>query len=301
MTDDIYHIEEVVKCHECGSRKLTTDNDKGEIVCNECGLVVEENVIDPGPEWRNYQAGEDNARASKDNRMSHDKDRGSTFNWRETAGRTRSQFYRMEKWQKRSRVNSSVDRNLAVAFVELKKIGSKMGIGKQLIESASEIYKRAVIKGLIRGRSIEAVVAASLYGALRMNGTPRPLPVMASFSRVGQKEIGRTWRLIRRELKLKTTVPKPEEYVQKFTNDLGLANSTMKVVYDLLVKAKEKDFDNGRSPIAIAAGAIYIASVICNQRRTQAEIAAVCGVTEVTIRNCYKQMVELLSINFNEL
>jgi transcription initiation factor TFIIB len=301
MTEDEYQIEEIVKCPECGSRKLDNDDDKGETVCNDCGLVLEENRIDPGPEWRNYQSGEDNARASKDNRLVHDKDRGSTFNWREMKGRSRSQYYRMEKWQKRARVNSSVDRNLSVAFVELKKIGTKMGIGNQLVESASEIYKKAVLKGLIRGRSIEAVVAASLYGALRMNGTPRPLPVMASYSRVGQKEIGRTWRLIRRELKLKTTVPKPEEYIQKFTNDLGMSSATMQVVYELLTKAKAKDFDNGRSPIAIAAGAIYIASVLSNQRRTQAEIAAVCGVTEVTIRNCYKQMVEMLDIDFNEV
>jgi transcription initiation factor TFIIB len=42
-----------MRCPACGGR-LITDLQRGEVVCAQCGLVVAEETIDTGPEWRSF-------------------------------------------------------------------------------------------------------------------------------------------------------------------------------------------------------------------------------------------------------
>ncbi len=298
MTEPIR--DEIIKCPECGSRNLAVNDIRGERVCDECGLVLEENIIDPQKEWRSFEDGASGAvrGGEPESRLIHDRGRGSTFDWREKGltGRKKSQFYRMQKWQQRARMTSSRDRNLAEAYIEIKKIGSRMNLGPSILEQAGDIYKRAATAGLVRGRSTMAIVAASIYATLKLTGNPRPLPVMAQYTRCGQKEIGRTFRIMKRELGLKIRPTQPEDYVQLFASELQIRPEVSQEVHSIIQQAKEKEFDNGRAPAAIAAAAIYIACLLKEQRRTQSEIAAACGITEVTIRGCYKEMIKLLEI-----
>lgn len=294
--------ERATKCPECASRDLTTNNKRGELNCNDCGLVIEENIIDEGPEWRNYaNSPQDNARAGlPDNLLQHDKGRGTTFEWKEAkGGRTRTQFYRMKKWQQQSRVRSSVDRNLMTALQSLKKVCYSLGLGESMTASAAEIYRKAVEKRLIQGRSNDSMLAASIYAATKLNGTPRTLPEISQHSRVGQKEIGRCFRFIKRELRLKIRTAMPRDYIEKMCSDLGLPSETKTKAIDLLVKLDEIEFTNGRSPIAVAAGALYVASILTGNKRIQREIAEVSNITEVTIRNCYRLIVEVLKIELD--
>lgn len=292
--------ERAVKCTECSSRNLSTNEHRGELVCNDCGLVIEENIIDEGPEWRNYaNQPKDNARAGlPDNMLQHDKGRGTTFEWKEAKGsRTRTQFYRMKKWQQQARVRTSVDRNLMTALQNLKKICFSLGLGETMTTSAAEIYRKAVEKRLIQGRSNDSMLAASIYAATKLNGTPRTLPEISEHSRVGQKEIGRCFRFLRRELKLRIRTSTPADYIEKMCSDLGLPSETNAKAKELLVQLDEIEFTNGRSPVAVAAGALYVASILTDHKRIQREIAEVSNITEVTIRNCYRLIVEVLKID----
>src|SRR3989441_1291826 len=167
--------------------------------------------------------------------------------------------------------------NLAFALSELDRMASGMGLPRNVRETAAMVYRKAVNKNLIRGRSIEGVVAASLYAACRQCNVPRTLDEIANSSRVGRKEIGRTYRFMTRELKLKLMPTKPQDYVSRFCSELKLTGEVQSRAVEILKEAQDKELTSGRGPTGVAAAAIYIASILCNERRTQREVADVAG------------------------
>jgi transcription initiation factor TFIIB len=298
--------EEVLACPECGATHLVRDYARGELVCEDCGLVLDEQLIDMGPEWRAFDADQGEKRARTGAPMTytiHDKGLSTEIGWKNKDSygksiptRNRAQLYRLRKWQRRIRVSNATERNLAFALSELDRMASGMGLPRNVRETAAMIYRKAVNKNLIRGRSIEGVVAASLYGACRQCNVPRTLDEIANASRVGRKEIGRTYRFMTRELKLKLMPTRPEDYISRFCSELKLNGEVQTKALEILKDAAEKELTSGRGPTGVAAASIYIASILCNQRRTQREVADVAGVTEVTIRNRYKELTERLGI-----
>ncbi|MGC2034574.1 MAG: transcription initiation factor IIB [Thermoplasmata archaeon] len=295
-----------IRCSNCGSTHLTRDYEKGELVCDECGLVLEEAMIDQGPEWRAFDSeqGEKRTRTGAPTTLTiHDKGLSTEIGWknRDPYGksiptRNRAQLYRLRKWQRRIRVSNATERNLAFALAELDRIASSMALPRNVRETAAMIYRKAVNRNLIRGRSIEGVVAASLYGSCRQCNVPRTLDEIASKSRIGRKEIGRTYRFMTRELKLKLMPTRPQDYIQRFCSELKLKGEIQTRANEILKEATERELTSGRGPTGVAAAAIYIASVQCGERRTQREVAEVAGVTEVTIRNRYKELTEKLNL-----
>jgi len=234
----------------------------------------------------------------------HDKGLSTVIDWRnkdsygkDLSANKRAQLYRLRKWQRRIRVSDAAERNLAFALSELDRITSKLGLPRHVRENAAIIYRGAVEKGLIRGRSIEGVVAAAIYAACRRCRVPRTLDEIAEASRVDRKEIGRTYRFLARELGIKLTPTNPIDYVPRFASELGLPGEVESKAIQILQQAAEKGLTSGRGPTGVAAAAIYIASVLLGCRRTQREVAEVAGVTEVTIRNRYKELTEHLDID----
>ena len=294
------------RCSGCGSNHLTRDYERGELVCDECGLVLEEGMIDQGPDWRAFDAeqGEKRARAGAPSTLTiHDKGLSTEIGWKNKdpygksiPTRNRAQLYRLRKWQRRIRVSNATERNLALALAELDRIASAMTLPRNVRETAAMIYRKAVTHNLIRGRSIEGVVAASLYGSCRQCNVPRTLDEIASRSHIGRKEIGRTYRFMTRELKLRLLPTRPQEYVQRFCSELRLKGEVQGKANEILKLATERELTSGRGPTGVSAAAIYIASLQCGERRTQREVAEVAGVTEVTIRNRYKELTEKLNL-----
>ncbi len=303
----VEQVEEPAHCPECGSANLAYDETRGELVCQECGLVIDEGIIDQGPEWRAFDLEQGQKRARTGAPMTytiHDKGLSTTIGWKnkDSYGRTiptknRAQLYRLRKWQRRIRVSNATERNLAYALSELDRMASGMGLPRNVRETAAVIYRKAVNKNLIRGRSIEGVVAASLYAACRQNGVPRTLDEIANASHVTRKEIGRTYRFMTRELKLRLMPTRPQDYVSRFCSELKLSGAVQSRAMDILKDATDKELTSGRGPTGVAAAAIYVASILGNERRTQREVADVAGVTEVTIRNRYKELTDKLSID----
>ena len=172
------------KCPECESKNLVHDYDTGETICGDCGLVLYEQTFDKGPEWRAFTQEEKTSRSrvgTPTSYLIHDKGLSTTISQidRDAFGKklplSKLQMWRLRKWQIRSRVHSSIDRNLAQAMSELERISSKVSISPPIKEKASIVYRKALDKGLVRGRSINSVVAASLYAACRRTGAPRTL------------------------------------------------------------------------------------------------------------------------------
>lgn len=296
-------VNDTVKCDDCGSRNLNRDEARGELVCDNCGLVLLESEIDQGPEWRAFD-GEDNGRTGAPmNVLMHDKGLSTEVDWqnKDYSGKSlsttnRIQFHRLRKWQARARSTKHIDRNLSVAFSEIQRMASNMGLGKPVREEAAVYYRRAVEHNLIRGRSIDAMAAACLYLANQKVGAARSLDDMVRGTRVGRKPLTRAYKVLKKTLRLRLEPVRPEVYVNRYCSSLGLRPDVETEVLLLIEKSRERDLVDGRSPTGIAAAAVYICSKNCGQPRTQREIADMSGVTEVTIRNRYKEVCAALDL-----
>lgn len=294
-------------CPECGGHDVVLDTASGERICSTCGLVISDHRIDTGPEWRAFTSDEKDARSrtgAPTNYAIHDKGLSTMIDWRDHdssgkkfTAKKRSEIYRLRKWQIRTRVHSSVDRNLAQAMSELDRLASQLGLTKNIKELAALLYRKLIVRRLARSRSIDAMVGASIYAACRLRKAPRSLEEIARHSRVNRKKIGQHYRLLVEKLKLKMPISDPANYVPRFITQLNLPGEVQQEVLKILERAKEnRTLVTGRDPRGLAAAAIYIASILTDNRVTQRDIAMAAGVTEVTVRNRYKELVQKLKI-----
>ena len=296
----------VDKCPECGSGNLVHDYDTGETVCGNCGLVLHEQTLDKGPEWRAFTQEEKDSRTRVGVPTSysvHDKGLSTAIGRvdRDAFGRklpvsTRLQMWRLRKWQIRSRVHSSVDRNLAQAMAELDRLSDKLYIPAHIKEKAAVVYRKALEKGLVRGRSIAAIAAAALYAACRNSETPRTLREIAEASLVDKKDVARCYRLLLRELEIHMPIADPMTYLSKIAERTGISGQTQGLAINILINAKKKRAASGKEPMGLAAAALYIACLKNHEKKTQKDIAEAAGVTEVTVRNRYKSLKRQLDL-----
>ncbi len=306
-TKEINSTEEVIKCPECKGKKLFRDHNRAEIVCKGCGLVIDEDLIDYGPEWRAFDSEQRQKRARTGmptTPLMHDKGLTTTIDWknrdfygRSIPNRNRARVYRLRKWQRRLRTSQYQEKNLMEALRNLDRMASSLNLPRSIRENCAIIYRKAMDKNLIRGRSIDGVVAATIYAACRQYQLPRTLDEISQKTGIKRKEIGRNYRHLNKSLKLNLRPTKPKEYLQRFCNELELSAGTKKRAKNILKKATDRELISGRGPIGLAAASLYMASVLSGEKRTQKEIADTSGVTEVTIRNRYKELADKLDIN----
>lgn len=294
-------------CPECKSAKLVRDYERAELVCAGCGFILHDKIMDMGPEWRAFDQEQRDRRGRVGAPMTftiHDKGLSTMIDWRDRDShgkdltpRRRAQIYRLRKWQRRIRVSDATERNLAFALSEIDRMSSHLALPRNVREASAVIYRKAVEERLIRGRSIEGVAAAALYAACRECKVPRTLDEIADVSRVTKKEIGRSYRFIARELMIHLRPTSPTDYIPRFGSELGLSGEAQSKAIELLKQATKRGLTSGRGPTGVAAAAIYIASVLCGERRTQRDVADVARVTEVTVRNRYKELCEKLGLD----
>jgi len=291
----------IKKCPECGGINLILNKEKGEIICKDCGLVIEEKMIDFGQEWREFESDQADKRRRTGAPMTYTKydrglgtDIGQKGDVYKLTGKERNKFFRLRKWQ--YRISTAIERNLKLALAELKRVSSYLKLPKAVEEEAARIYTMAVQRGLVRGRSMESVVAGALYASCRRHEIPRTLDELSEASGIDKKEIGRTYRFITRELQIRILPSNPVDYLPRFASALKLSASTQSKAVEILEMAQKQELTSGRGPTGIAAASLYVAALINNEKRTQREVADIAGVTEVTIRNRYKELTERLGL-----
>ena len=290
----------IKKCPECESINLTYDPNIGEIICNECGLVVEEKMVDSGIDIQGkFDKGDKKGRGGAPISMQKF-DKGLTTNvgeisdiYRLEAKQTRK-FLRLKKWQER--VSTSIERNLRLAMAELRVVASYLNLPNVVRDETARIYNYVLQRGMVRGRSMESVIAACLYTACRSYGIPRTLDEMATASDVERKEIGRTYRFIIRKLKIKVKQSSPKDYISRFASVLKLSPKTQNDALKVLKKAEDIELTSGRGPAGISAASLYVAALMNDEKKTQREVADIAGITEVTIRNRYKELIDKLKL-----
>ncbi len=289
------------RCPDCDG-SLVYDESRAERHCKACGRVVDSEQIDPGPEWRAFDANE----TEKKSRVGapttvtmHDRGMATKIDWRDEdaygnalSKRKRQQMQRLRTWNERFSTQNSKQRNLKQALGEIDRMASALGLPESVRETASVIYRRALDDGLLPGRSIEGIATATLYAASRLDGVARSIDEVAAVSRIDEMELKRAYRYVSRELDLEIAPTNPEEYVGRFTSQLDCSAETERRARDLIDVAIEQEVHSGKHPVGIAASAIYAAGQLTGEQLTQAEVSEVAQVSKVTIRNRYREVMQ---------
>jgi len=290
-------------CPHCGGSKIVSDRETGERVCASCGLVVTDTIMDTGPEYRvfNLQEANDRRRTGTGYSMSiYDKGLSTVIKGDKDASGKRLDFEtqrrmrRLQRQDNRSKVNETQARNLSIAMAELDRLASDLHLPQNVKENAAMIYRRALKKDLIRGRSIDAFVAASVYAACRVLGVPRPLKEVTKASKRLHSEVAMTYRLIHKELSLRPPVDGPYKFIPSIAAKLEVNQPTEQLAVRILRKADENKELTGKDPRGLAAAALYMACQETKEKRVQRVIAKAAGTTEVTLRNRYRGLKEAL-------
>jgi transcription initiation factor TFIIB len=293
------------KCPQCRSPDLVMDEENGEFVCSECGLVIIEDVFNQGPEWRAFTLEEQRSRSrtgapirySRFDKGLHTTIHGFTdASGRPLSAKAKRRAWRLRKWQIRSRTHASKSRNLLQAMNELQILSEKLHVSYSIQEKAALIYRKALDEGLIRGRTIAAIVAASLYVACRFTKTPKTLNDIVEASMLGKREVSKVYRLLVRKLKIKMPPHDPLAYVSRIAEKAYVSGEIQGIVVRLLHEAKHKRITMGKDPVGVVAALLYIACQLKGENVTQKEIAEAAGTTEVTLRNRKKEIIEKLDL-----
>ena len=282
------------RCPACNKSSLVIDENTGEKLCSTCGVVISEDRESGGPEWRTFanDGGSKSRVGSGTSITIHDMGLSTMINpinidatGKPLSSTMKKSIDRLRTWNSRSQVNSSSDKNLRQALSEMDKLKDKLSLTDAVIEKAAYTYRKANEKKLVKGRSVNGLVAACVYAACRDAETPRTLDDVADGINVRRKDVARCYRLIFRELDLKVPIADPVNGVARIASEAGLGEKTKRKAIALLNKAKKIGMAAGKDPMGLAAAALYLACITDGGNTTQRNISDASGVTEVTIRN----------------
>jgi transcription initiation factor TFIIB len=294
-------------CSICRDGQMITDLESGEVICKNCGIVMLDKIQESRPEWRAFTVDDNNDRSRTGTPRSlarHDMGLSTVIGRadKDASGNRidismRSIMDRLRSWDFKTQAYTPTDRNLRQAFSELERLKDKLGLSDVIIEKTAYIYRKAQERGLVRGRTISSVLAASIYIACRESVTSRTLKDIASISNIKRKDIARTYRLLVLELNYKIPMIDPIKCIVKVANKANLSEKTKRQAMDIMHSVTKSGISAGKDPMGLAAAVLYISCLNIGESRTQTDIADAAGVTEVTVRNRYKNLKRQLDLN----
>jgi transcription initiation factor TFIIB len=299
--------DSVSRCSICDMENTTiTDPNSGEIVCSNCGMVISdkiEDTIHPERRTSTFEEAHERARTGAPYSLArHDMGLSTIIGKenRDARGQLidvemRSEIERLRTWDLRTRMRKSGDRNLMKAFEQLDRLKEKLGLSDTIIEKAAYIYRKIQERGLIRGRTIEGILAAAVYSACREMETTRTIKDIAATSNLKHKTVARSYKILVFELDIKVPIVDPMKCIARVANKLKISEKTKYQAMNLMEEVIDKEITAGKYPSSIAATVLYLSSLKNDERITQKDIAAASGVTEVTIRNRFKDLKNHLS------
>lgn len=277
-------------CPECDGRLRQGDT---ETVCEECGLVVAEDELDRGPEWRSFADDDTDPKRTGAPLTRSRHDRGlSTEIGHSTrlTGRKRRRVARMRRQHNRARVSSKTERNQVYSFTEIRRLTGRLDLPEHVRDRACVLFESAQDADLLRGRSLEGFAAAAVYATCRTDEVSRTLGEVVSRARASEAELKAAYDALNRELGLPTGPIDPREYLARFASNLDLPPGVERRARDLAARAREEGLVAGRNPSGVAAACLYAAADERGVPLTQKRAADVADVTPVTLRNTYHDL-----------
>ena len=286
------HALAVNTCPECAGRIRI---DAAERVCADCGLVVEADRIDHGPEWRSFADDDTNPKRTGAPLTRSRHDRGlSTEIGRSTRvkGRKRRRLARMRTQHNRARISTKRDRNKVYAYTEIRRLTGALELPDSVRDTACALFDSAQSESLLRGRSLEGFAAACVYVACRTADVARTVDEVCSAAKASEAEHRAAFDAMNRELGLPIAPTSPAEYLPRFASELGCDAAVERRARALVARAVEDGIVNGRNPVGVAAACLYTAARACGADCTQQAAADVADVTPVTIRRTYTDLID---------
>ena len=292
--DEDVRKNETNRCPECGGRVTMNVN---ETVCDDCGLVIDEQKVDLGPDWGYCEDGEaDSRRAGAPNTVArHDRGIGTEIGWnrdgngRSLSGSKRRKLGRMRRQHHRAKFDSKAERNRMKAFMEIRRMTSALGLCKSVRTQACQLFRTGQDRGLLRGRSIEAIAAGCVYAVCRINEHPRTFEDIETVAVVSKARIENGYGVLNRELGLPVPPVKPMQYLPKVASEVSVSKRVERRARALLAKA-DSDTIEGAHPGGVAAGAVYLAGRKTGERVTQGELSEAADVSAATVRARYQEL-----------
>jgi transcription initiation factor TFIIB len=296
------------KCSLCNSESIITDAQSAELVCSQCGLVISDKIQEVKQESQNFHVGEPSRYTSSPGMPTSlaRPDMGlSTVissasidaSGHEIDPCMLTTIHRLRTWDYRTKLHSSLDKNLSVAFTELHSIKDKLGLTDSVAEKAAYIYRKAQERGFTRGRSISAIITAAAYIACRQAGLPKTLKEVADANNLRSKATAKAYRLIVSELNMRTPVLDPIKCIAKISNKAALSEKTKRQAIEIMNDIVKKEISAGKNPMGLAATVLYITCTKTGQNKPKKDIAQAAGITEVTLRNGFKNIRAKLQLN----
>ena len=285
----------------CDMSVMITDFETGEMICPNCGRVLQEKITDTRKDW--VSSYEDHSHVGSGTRITfHDMGLSTIIGKsnRDFVGKSlghemKQSMKRMRLWDSRSQTKTTSDRNLRIALYEMGKLKEKLGLSNAIIERAAYLYRKAAKAQLIRGRTVKSIVGACVYTACRDLDTTRTIIDISNHLQEKRKLIAKSYRMLFQNLRLSVPVIDPINCIIKFSNNLQLPEITKREAIKIFDTLKEKELTAGKNPNAVAATVIYMAGIKTNVILTQRDITRISGITSVTIRNRlldYKHYIE---------
>ncbi|GAA0682718.1 transcription initiation factor IIB family protein [Natronoarchaeum mannanilyticum] len=285
--EDVQQEVTTNQCSECGGRVTTNAR---ETVCENCGLVIDEQQIDRGPEWRSFEQEERERTGAPLTVARHDRGlstkigRGTDANGNVLSGRKRQQLDRLRREQTRGKWQSKADRNLSHGLGEVRRITSALGLSETIRDQACALFRSAQSSDLLLGRSIEGMAAASVHGACRCNGRTRTIDDVTEVAQVRESRVTNCYKTINAELGLPAKPMTPSMFVPRLASELDIPDSVRRRAERLAETAEDEAITTGVSPSGFAGACIYKAACECDQELTQAQVVDAAGVSPVTLR-----------------
>lgn len=268
-----------------------------ESVCAGCGLIVDEDPLDRGPDWRRTDRPSNSRRhvGAPMTATRHDRGLSTEIGFgkgrsRGVSGRKRRRLARMRRQHSRAQVRNKIERNRIYAFSEIRRLTAELDVPQSIRERACVLFKTAQDEDLLRGRSLEGFAAAAVYANCRIDGLSRTRQEIVDAARSTGGELTAAYRALNRELGLPVGPIDPEEYIPRFASKLGLPDSIVHEALSLCKSAHDSGLVNGRNPCGVAGGCIYLAAQRQEYELTQQEAADVANVAPVTVRGTYHDL-----------
>jgi transcription initiation factor TFIIB len=287
--------------------EVVSDPETGELIRKDTGEVISDNMLSQGKEWRSFgiEEGANRARTGTPTSLAfHDMGLSTVIGKEATDASgnaidtdTRMRMSRLRTWDNRSQVHSPTERSLQKAFSILSRLKDRLGLPNHITEKAAYTYRKAQDRGLVRGDTVDSVLAASIYVAARQSGVPRTLDEISEISNVKLKHAARSYRRIVTQLDIKAPIIDPSKYIMKVANKLGFDEKIKRKALELMEKAQKKNILVGKDPVSMAASILYVVNVDEGHHKTQSEIAKEAGTTEVTVRNRSKELRQKLGLD----
>lgn len=296
-------------CPECDGDIITEGTDQ---YCSECGLIISDQKIDPGPEWRSFNDSDGTSKSRVGGPVKnniHDKGLSTVIGSSDTdaqgkplSPRMRKKMSRLRKWDSRFKVKNTKERNLRQAFGEIQRISSEMDIPEYVEETACTVYRRALDEELLPGRSIEAMASASVYIAMRQASIPKTLDHLMDYCRVKEARVTGAYSYLGRELGIEIKPPEVLEYLNRVASELDVTKETERTAEDLLQTSVEQNLHSGKAPSGMAAAAIYAATMITRcDRVTQKNASDAGDVCELTIRTRHRELLDAYDVDHTDI